>query len=322
MKKKIVITVIVTILLVAILLSQIDIGGIIYAISSISPVYLLLGFILYLISYLLRTLRFNVLLNRKVNIRDIFPIVCIHNIANYIFPARTGELSYVYLLKKVENISVTEGISTLMIARIFDFIAISLLFFISALLVKDIPTLFSNFIFFVVLLFTILLLFLISLLYYGERFLIAIRRFCSILRLTKFHLINLLLEKLGEIVKNFNIIKSKRIIIYSLIFSVLIWLSVYYFMYILLLGVNLYIQIETVILGSTFSVLSGILPIQGIGNFGTYEGAWVILFIPLGISKEMAIISGFTVHIISVIYSLILGSFGLYKLGIKSFYKS
>ncbi len=317
MKKRIILAFIVTIILVAVLLSQINLGSIISAIFSIPPIYFLTGFILYLISYLLKTMRSIILLSKNLGIRDLFPIICIHNVANYLFPARSGELSYIYLLKRVQNIPVSEGISTLMIARVFDFIAVSLLFFISVFLVKDMPALFSNFILFIAFLFIVILLFLVSLLYHGEKFLIVIRRFCSILKLAKFKFVNFFLKKLEEIVKNFNIIKSKRTLIHSLILSLLTWISIYFFTYLLLLGMNIRLGIETVILGSTFSILTGILPIQGIGNFGTYETAWMILFIPLGITKEMAIISGFTVHIISIIYSLILGSFGLYKLRTK-----
>jgi len=67
-----------------------------------------------------------------------------------------------------------------------------------------------------------------------------------------------------------------------------------------------------VILGSTFSIISTLLPIQGIGGFGTSEIAWALAFITLGLSKEVAISSGFGIHILIVVYFLILGSFGIF----------
>ncbi|RLI87096.1 MAG: hypothetical protein DRO76_02845 [Candidatus Altiarchaeales archaeon] len=318
MKKKIILPAVVTILLLAVLLSQIDIRDILLVISSISPIYVLLGFILYSISYLLRTLRFDILLDGKVGIKDLFSIVCIHNMSNNLFPARTGEFSYVYLLKKVEKIQTSEGIATLMLARIFDFISIFLLFFISTFMVKDLPLIVSNAILGVTLLLALVVLFLISSLYYGDKLVKIVKDFCSKLGLMKFHLMEFLLEKMGETVNGFNSIRSKNTILYSLIFSIFIWSSLYSMNYVLLKGMNMNIDLWIVILGSTFSIFTTILPIQSIGGFGTMEGAWAISFISLGIPKEMAIASGFGVHIVLFLYFLIWGFFGILRIRRKS----
>jgi uncharacterized membrane protein YbhN (UPF0104 family) len=63
-------------------------------------------------------------------------------------------------------------------------------------------------------------------------------------------------------------------------------------------------------LASTFSLLTTILPFQGIGGFGTMEGGWTIGFMLFGMSKDLAIISGFGVHIITIFYFLVLGVIG------------
>ena len=64
---------------------------------SIDSIYLLIGFVLYLRLFL-RTLRFHILLNNKVSIKDLFSIVCVHNMANNILPARTGEVFVMCIL--------------------------------------------------------------------------------------------------------------------------------------------------------------------------------------------------------------------------------
>ncbi|RLI91706.1 MAG: hypothetical protein DRO89_03410 [Candidatus Altiarchaeales archaeon] len=106
-------------------------------------------------------------------------------------------------------------------------------------------------------------------------------------------------------------IKSKRVILYSSLFSILIWVSLYLVDYVLLRGMGLNLTIERVILGSTLSLFTIILPVQGLMGFGTIEGGWAIGFMAMGISKEVAIVSGFGVHIILMIYVLILGGCGL-----------
>jgi len=62
--------------------------------AGIDALYLIAGFVLYACSYLFRALRFHILLNREVGMKNLFSIVCVHNMANNILPARTGELSF------------------------------------------------------------------------------------------------------------------------------------------------------------------------------------------------------------------------------------
>jgi len=80
----------ITVALLAILLSQINVRDVVTTLSSISPVYLVVGFFLYACSYFFRTLRFWILLNKEVGIRDLFKIVCVHNMMNNLLPARTA----------------------------------------------------------------------------------------------------------------------------------------------------------------------------------------------------------------------------------------
>ena len=92
--------IVITIALVAILLSQIQISDIITTLASIDPLYLIVGFILYLCSYLFRALRFHILLNREVGLRDLFNIVCVHNMVNNILPACIDEQLTCFLYVK------------------------------------------------------------------------------------------------------------------------------------------------------------------------------------------------------------------------------
>lgn len=295
---------------VGILLTQIKVDDVVLTLSKISPDFFVLGFILYTISYILRSLRFKILLNGKIGFMNLFSIVCVHNMANGILPARTGELSYIYLVKK-NGISTGEGIASLMIARVFDIIAVSLLFFISAIAVRQLPTMILNILWIIAGFLVIIIIFLVSFVYRGEKFVGVIERLTERLSLGRLRIISFLLKKAKETTKNFETIKSKRTVLYSFLISILIWYSLYLMVYVLLEAMGLNLTLWVVILGSTFSVISTLLPIQGIGGFGTYECSWALAFMALGISKEAAIASGFAVHIIGFVYFLILGIFGL-----------
>jgi len=304
--------VIITISIIAILFSQIGIGDVYKKLSTIKPIYLIIGFVLYIISYFLRALRFYFLLNKEVSIKDLFTITCIHNMTNNILPARTGELSYIYLLKKHHNTTVGEGAATLIMARMFDIITISLLFITSTMFIQNLPSImmkaFWGIAFFVAAIVPIL----IMLLYRGIDFIHILRKIAIYLKLNKIRYVDYIFLKMAEMAESFSRLHQSQLIWNALI-SVGIWLALYSMNFTLVKAMGINLTFEIVILASTFTVLTTILPIQGIAGFGTIEGGWTIGFLGLGVAKDVAISSGFSYHIIFLLYSLILGCWGLIK---------
>jgi len=300
-KERIAAAVLISAVLIAILLSQVQIADIIVTIAKIDIPYLIVGFILYACSYLFRALRFYTLLHGRIGLRDLFSIVCIHNMMNNLLPARTGELSYIYLVR--HRIAVSDGIASLIIARVFDFIAISTLFFIAAISAQNMPDAISRSLPYIA---TLMLIAISSL------FLIAYKgSFVQNLKhRPKIKILKCLAEKLEEIVRSFDMIKSRGVVINCFFLSLAVWLSQYYMFYILFKTINLNLTFEVIILGSTFSQISGILPAPSIGNFGVFEGTWAVSFISLGLSKEMAILTGLIMHFVFFAYLLILGMYG------------
>ena len=309
--------VVITAVLLAILLSQIQIADIIVTLASIDPLYLVAGFILYTCSYFFRALRFHILLNKEVRLRDLFNIVCVHNMVNNILPARTGELSYIYLLKKLHNKKTGEGIATLFVARVFDFISISLLFLVSAFMMHELPKMIIKSVWVIALFLGLIAIFLIALLFFGKPFLNLVKIFFERFNWDKKHFADYLLRKGEETVESFEKIKiSGKIIIIALILnSFAIWLLLYSLNYILVRAMDINLSYFEVVFASTFAVFTTILPIQGIGGFGTLESGWTVGFIAVGVTKEVAISSGFGFHIILWLYFVILGCWGLFRMG-------
>ena len=224
MKKEAVFALILTLVLVVVLLSQIEIKNLIEFISSISPRWILLAFVIYIFTVIFRALRFQVLLGGGQGIRfeDIFPIVCVHYLFSNILPARTRELSYIYLLKKLKKISVGKGIATLMVARIFDFIVVAIFFLISALFVKDLPVFVSNAILPLTLFLFILILLLIFLLYKNIKFLKILEKATEKLGIQNFKIVEFLMDKLEDIAKSLRMIPRKNILC-SFALSFFVW---------------------------------------------------------------------------------------------------
>ncbi|MDD4254483.1 MAG: lysylphosphatidylglycerol synthase transmembrane domain-containing protein [Methanofollis sp.] len=300
---------IVTIILLALLFSQIDLSDIVTTIANIDPLYLVAGFFLYTSSYFFRALRFHILLNREVGLRTLFRIVCVHNMVNGILPARTGELSYIYLLKKVDGRNVGEGVSTLTIARIFDFIAITICFLISFIIIGEISSTLVQTAWMVGVFMIAMVLSLFFLLHSGRKFIYAIHILFNKCHLVKWRFGDCILKCGEEAVESLEKIKETGNNQYIFIFLVScgIWVSLYLLIFLLVSGMEIHIGFFLVLFASTFAIISTVLPIQGIGGFGTVEGAWSVGFILVGLPNEVAINSGFVYHIVYFIYLMLLG---------------
>jgi hypothetical protein len=309
-----VIAVIITIILLALLFTQINLGDVILTIKGLNPIYLIAGFILYTCSYFFRAWRFHILLNKEVSIKDLFNIGCVHNLMNNLLPARTGELSYIYLLKKHHKRTIGEGIATLVVARIFDFIALGILFFGALFTVNDVPPIIMDALWIIALIVITLFFLLGMILYRGRSFINLIDTATKLIHLENNKIAIYCLQKGFETADSLEKINVKKIFVPMVAFSILIWVFNYAMGYLVLVAMRVILPIQVIVLGMTFTLLSTTLPIYGILGFGTNEGFWTLVFVPLGMTVQMAILSGFTYHIILIIDYLILGCIGYFSL--------
>jgi uncharacterized protein (TIRG00374 family) len=300
----------ITVVLLALLFTQIDLNDVITTLQNINPIYLLAGFMVYMCSYFFRAWRFHILLNREVGIKDLFDIECVHNAVNNLLPARTGELSYVYLLKRINNKTTGEGVATLVVARIFDLIALIILFFIATFLIITIPKIILDALWIIAIFAFFLFIILVLILTRGKKFVTGVQNVVRKLHCENNRGVNYLIRKGFETVESLDKIQMKKSFAALIASSLLIWGFNYFIVYLLMVGMNFQISILLVILGGTFILLTTVLPIQGIAGFGTTETIWTLVFVPLGLSLDQAIISGFCYHIVIILYFTILGLYG------------
>jgi len=97
------------------------------AFSDIHWGWLALALLAYLINILLRALRFaNLIYSRPVKWAELVPVSALHNLLMYLLPAKTGDVTYVFIAKARLNLSLTEGTATLFAARSYDFSVVAL----------------------------------------------------------------------------------------------------------------------------------------------------------------------------------------------------
>lgn len=302
--------VIITIILVAILLSQVSITDVIKTILSINPLFIITGFVFYLLTYITRAYRFVLLLNKEVHLSNLIPVICIHNMMNNVLPARTGELSYIYLLKKVHARTTGEGVATLVVARIFDLIVTIILLIASGIFIRDISLFFSDLLWGIYILLFCILAALIALISFGRSFMRAVRAIMHKLHLNRMKTVENILKIGDETVESLENMDMKRNFVSVSAISLLIWFLNIGTMVILFTGMGIALPLQNVIFGATFLNIALFLPINGLAGFGTTEAIWTLVFTPLGMTLNDAIISGFSYHIIVLMYILILGFTG------------
>lgn len=313
-KSTLVYSFLITTVLVLFLLTHVSLEDFISTLANIKPLYIFAGFAVYSCTCFLRALRFHILLNKEIGVFSLFKIVCVHNMVNNILPARTGELSYIYLLQKHHGKNTGEGIATLVVARASDYIAISLLFMISCISIRELPPTIQNIIWLIALVLVSLSIIFIGIIYSSSYFEHILNKtfsrinFKTDIKTDKIE--RYLLKKTSEVVESFEKIKSNKVLVEVFALSLLIWLSSYLIASILLAGMNVYLPFSKVALGISLICLTLVLPIQSVGGFGTTEGFWTAAFVMLGVSLNSAIISGFSYHIILFVYFMVLGLYG------------
>ena len=116
------------------LLKQINFQDLVNLLIKVKMEYLLMGGVLYLCKGLLRALRFKRANQRyPISFLKMLRLTYASSLASQVLPLKLGELTYVYLLKRDNRASISHGLSSLMVIRLIDLLAVSLLFIIVTL---------------------------------------------------------------------------------------------------------------------------------------------------------------------------------------------
>ena len=210
-----------------------------------------------------------------------------------------------------------EGLATLIIARIFDFIIISICFlFLFFLSVENFTPEFQLLAKIGVIFVFLLVILLIGLLFFGNIFLKIQRKYMHIINFKKYRMGDFITKKSEETIQCFEKLKfgTIKMHISVVLLSLGIWIVIYVLFYCIALSMNIHLGWDQILFASSFAIFSTALPIQGIGGFGTMEGGWALGFIAVGASKEIAINTGFGLHLIILLYTIIVGFWGYGKI--------
>lgn len=299
------------VILLSWLLVQIDWLQAVDTIRHVPVSFLILAFGCYGGSFCLRALRFKCLLPALRSSNRIFAIVLVHYTALNIVPARLGELSYVYLVNKVYHVSTGLGISSLILARIFDQIAIASLFLVSTLFVEiSSPWMKSVTLVVTVSLFAVVVL-LILMLVAKAQCASWLKRVLQRLRLDRYRLIRRGISEIDQVVDALDDMPHSRSLWTIFGLSLGIWGSIFTVNFLLFRAFSVPLSYIEIVLASTFMILLTLLPIQMFSGIGIRETAWVFIAGALQVSRDVAITGIIGSRVVSILFLAVFGLAGL-----------
>lgn len=289
---------VIAVTLIVLLVSQIDVTKTLEAFSNSRPELLLLACLLYFTSNFFKALRFIVIMKDiHVGLFNMFSIVSFHNFFNQVMPARTGELTLIYYLKKIGNVKATKGLHSLIVVRIFDMIIVSLFFVISFILYFGIRQ--SS-----VLLYVGIAMAIISVVaLFNIKWMVILfsRLFSGVASLPFLQnrkLVVKLLDKIGQVEQEFSQFDTKGNLPMITVTSLLVWIALYTLSYVVIRAFNIDILYLPAIIGATGGILTNVLPINSFGSFGTLEAGWTGGFLLVGMTLQDAVTTGFGNHLV------------------------
>jgi len=262
---------------------------------------------IHLLAVWLRAWRYRILLRPlPCSWSGILLTTLVRNSFDDLLPARIGSLSYIYILNQRLGFSFESAASSFVVALVLDFLTLGPFVLLAILVVgaRALPFSGSALAGFALAFFLLSALILwklavlTNLLKKGLES--AFRRF----RLSGKTGARTVLEKLDLVRENLDRVRSPSLMALLLVQSFFIRLAKYASVYFLLCGFMRShgyrpadVGFWKTVLGLTGAEFTAILPVKGLGGFGTWEAAWTATFRLLGFPTDLAVVSGLGVHI-------------------------
>jgi len=268
------------------------------ALQNSIPEYLVVGILICLCAWWLRGWRYHVILKNlsyQVSITASTACIFISQTVNLIVPARLGDFVRVLILKHEYNVTYSEGVSSLVVERVFDIFTVSLLGALALYFVVNVPAWFYTLI---VLPLVAGVIFFLFLLFMGK--------FSS-----KNKYIAIFLTMLHEIKRASLSLKAVILLGGS---SIVIWLLDILVCGSVVMMFQLDIPFAIIVLAIVIGNLVKAIPLTP-GGVGTYEISLAITFGLAGVDPAVATLIAVIDHLIKNLVTLAGGIVSIYYFG-------
>jgi uncharacterized protein (TIRG00374 family) len=318
-KLSIIIGSIIGFLLIILWLRTIDISYLTGSLKHVDYRLVLLAGIFYILAYLVRSCRWNILLrNRiKLSLKETWLIASAGNWLNYLIPIRAGEFVKALLIKKLKDISAVSIMPSIFIDKFFDTIGIFFVLLLLPFISLSVSPGMRVLIILLILMFSIAFIILIMAGTHKDKITIVLQKVFAWLPGKIKQKINHLIELF---INGLNIFDHRwNILIYSVILTLFgILLDSLYFLMIFR-AFNQDISFLIILFGYTLINLSYALP-QPPAQLGSNEWMMVIIFsLGFGLTHNAASAIMVFAHILTACIITVLGLAGFSYAGIKSY---
>jgi uncharacterized membrane protein YbhN (UPF0104 family) len=299
----------VTVILMALLLRQVDPSLLKKTLLHIYFPALGAYIALHLVAVWLRAWRYRLLLGpRTCSWGGMFLATLIRNSFDDFLPARIGSLSYIYVLNQRLAVPFEAATSSFIVAFVLDFLTLGPFLILAVLAAGTVAVPLSKGVLagaaLAFLLLTGTVLWKIApLTGLATRILRGLLR---LLRQADKRWALLAVSKLGQVEDSLKKVQDAKTMAVVLIQSFFIRLAKYVSVFFLLYGLLRSqgyrpgeLNLWKTILGLTGAEFTAALPIKGIAGFGTWETAWTYTFRLLGFPRDLSVVSGLGVHLVT-----------------------
>ena len=268
------------------------------ALQNSIPEYLVVGILICLCAWWLRGWRYQVILKNlsyQVSITASTACIFISQTVNLIVPARLGDFVRVLILKHEYNVSYSEGVSSLVVERVFDIFTVALLGAVALYFVVNVPAWF----------YTVIVLPLVAGVIFFL-FLLFMGKFSS-----KNRYISIFLTMLHEIKRASLSLKAVVLLGGS---SIVIWLLDIFVCVTVVMMFQQQIPFAVIVLAIVIGNLVKAIPLTP-GGVGTYEISLAITFGLAGVDPAVATLIAVIDHLIKNLVTLAGGIVSIYYFG-------
>jgi len=296
-------------------LRNVDLSALTDSVLSADLTWMAVVLVSYMVHYWLKAMRWCDLLEPVYRARtaEAYPVMMTGFFANNFLPAHLGEFVRMYVGARLFHVSKTEVLVTIVLERVLDFSIIALMFG-GALVSGDAMSSQLAYAGYVLIIITILVWLVLF---------ISLRYEQPVLKFIGWTLKPLPVGIGERIVSMFLLMlsaiqsmKSPRLVIRSVVLSLLQWVLIGLAIYAALKSVGVEINMAGAIVTLAATVLAVSLPAAP-GFFGTIQLAFVLALVPYGISENDALAGSVIFHIISYSYVMISGVIALRQLNMR-----
>lgn len=286
--------------LVLYLLKYVRVDEILYHLRHVDAAMLGLGAIIYALIILLRSIRVQFLIEYRLSLGRVIPILLTYNLVNFLVPFRIGEFSYVVLMKQSRKVSTGVALTSLTYLKELDFLFLLIIFYLGKTFYAELLD-FSG---------GTLVEAACVLLVSGVLFTVFMNRKIKQFLLAWFRSDRVIVKFLNRILDAFSTYRTWKSLSVSFSITALIWICMFIFYYFLGLSIGFPLSLWEFSVVFILLTVANLLPVQGLAGFGTFEGAIVLGLTRFGVTVSEAVALGFAMHLLYIGYFLVCGIAG------------